>query len=137
MSCACFVLSRNGGWLRLTGLELHAYVHLLVEPSKDGHQPIDREAVEMARRMREKSAAAIPVSACAWRPVICRLSSVLMICAARRARSCSRSGLGMLRPRKTLPLPRTSSKSSLIVGLLQPFQAFLDPIDISPRGGDT
>ena len=46
---------------------------------------------------------------------ICLLSSSLTICAARMLRSCSASAPATPKSRNTLPLPRTSSSSSLFI----------------------
>src|SRR6185312_5814321 len=63
--------------------------------------------------------------------VSCCLSSTPMICAARIARSCSRSESGRPRSRNTLPLPRMTALSPLIQHLLQSLQALTDQIDFS------
>ena len=57
-----------------------------------------------ALRMREKSAAAIPVRPCAARTLRCSRSSALMISAARMPLNCSTSAFLCPRSRNTLPL---------------------------------
>ncbi len=64
----------------------------------------------LARRIREKSAAAVPVICPAFRTERPRPSSTRMIRAARMERSCSRSALARPKSRKTFPLPRNQFK---------------------------
>jgi hypothetical protein len=76
--------------------------------------------------MREKSAAAKPVLACAARTVSSSRSSVLIISAARSAFNCSISALSWPRSRKTFPLPRTTSRFSPFIGVpLQSLESIL------------
>ena len=65
-----------------------------------------------ALRIREKSAAAIPVRSCAARTLSRCRSSALMISAARIALNCSTSASSCPRSRKTFPDPRTTSSLS-------------------------
>src|SRR5271167_4936577 len=99
------------------------------EPSRFNTE-IRRSTVKRPRsalRMREKSAAAIPVRECAARTVSRSRSSALMISAARMALNCCASALLCPKSRNAFPLPRTTSNFSLFIAA---FPSYLSRLDV-------
>src|ERR1700676_2122790 len=103
----------------------HRNLNVLVQLRKNLHQAIHSDAANVS----VADAAGVLVRASALRVDSFRSSRTPMICAATMARSCLRSALGLSKSRKMLPLPRTSSKSSLLIeSLLQSFQPFINQV---------
>lgn len=68
-------------------------VNLLVEPAEDGHEPDDREPVELGLPYAREVGGSDTVASAAARTVSSCLSSTLMICATRMIFRCSASAL--------------------------------------------
>ena len=77
--------------------------------------PVNSETAKVRVPYPGKFAVAMPVRLPACRTVNARSSRTWIISAASMARNCSASAVGWPRSRNTLPLPRTSSKSSLLM----------------------
>ena len=67
------LLERSGGPMHVLSsprMHIDGNFHLLIEAMRYSHQTVDREAIKVALRMREKVAAVVPVTSCPLRTVI-------------------------------------------------------------------